>query len=139
MILWASRVTSEIEPAWKEAPLRAWRWVFEVDRWCIGLTEQVKFNHREPDSEWGNANCYYLASVSTNRARWHVGFHHMYYDGPHHVLWLGPLSISWMSDRWCLTCMPERDESEPLDIGAFVGDVIAAAMGVNSSNKEVEQ
>lgn len=87
----------ETEPAWPNAPLRAWRWVPVLD-WCsIGFAQQVKF----PDLEW-YAIRHYTVSFWRN---WIWGIHHTYYDGPHCSIHFGFLHINW-DPEWCEKCMP---------------------------------
>ena len=115
--------TVETVPAWDGAPLRSWRWAVVADRWSVVLQEQVLF------ADWSDANRYLGAYLCPVPARWHFGFHHVYYDGPHHILWLGFFHLAWMRDAHCPTCEGQREDTSGA-VAAFVEAVLGAAMEV---------
>jgi hypothetical protein len=104
MILWTGRPTAETEPAWEGAPLRAWRWVFEVKPWSLGFVEQ----YRQDDGEFGRRMVRYGIVYVSGSFRF--GMDHDYYDGPHCQFSIGWLHVAWAPD-WCRKCMPD-DPSE---------------------------
>lgn len=101
MILFSWGLTSETEPAWKDAPLRSWRWTFQINRWAIGFFEQVKF----PDRDWDDIRQFSICLRRDWRWRWRT--EHTYYDGNHCTTNLGFVSIC-RDPIECQKCWPEE-------------------------------
>lgn len=101
MILFSWRLTSETEPAWKGAPLRSWRWTFQINRSSLGFVKQVKF----PDRDWYNIVRFTIGLRRDWRWRWRT--EHVYHDGCNCCTNLGFLHILRQPDD-CAKCWPEE-------------------------------
>ena len=78
----------------------AYRWVLEIDSFCIGFMQQLR---DKKDGHWMDRGRYY--SIWLNHY-WSFGRHHMYYDGPHDSLNLGFLHFCWQPED-CDKCFRE--------------------------------
>lgn len=97
MILFAWGSKREEVPAWDNAPLRTWRWTFQLGWPWVGFVQQLM-----SASDDGFRDGSGLAIVwATYRFR--VGAAHMYYDGPNCALYLGFLHVFW-THRDCKKC-----------------------------------
>ena len=104
MILWTSNVTErETKPAHPDWPLRAWRWVVDLDldgrMPSLSLTQQ----YQRDGGEWHVANDYYsLWLGGTVR----FGATHFWHDGPHCSWSLGFIHVGKSSGD-CAKCSGE--------------------------------
>jgi hypothetical protein len=76
-----------VGPTW--LVVNAARWVFHVDRECVGFFEQRRFKYI---SEWRDCGRYVGVWVY-RPSGW--GYVAKEYDGQHHVLHVGPVHIGW--------------------------------------------
>lgn len=105
MIVFATRPVPDERGEWTAGTHH--RYVLELVRWGVSWLCQYK---SRSDGQWHAIHADDRGFFFTRH--FHLGFEHVYYDGPHCMFSLGWLHFHW--NNWdCKHCLGEADGGEP--------------------------